>query len=141
MVAFPEMVITGYPPDDLLLKKSFVADANAALETIASTTSGIAAVIGFVDENNGRLYNAAALISDGNIKGVYRKHHLPNYGVFDERRFFSSGDEIVLAEIDGLTFGVTVCEDLWLENGPHVDCAAAGAQLVININASPVPRR
>lgn len=137
VVAFPEMVITGYPPDDLLLKKSFVADANAALETIASTTSGIAAIIGFVDHNNGRLYNAAALISDGKIRGVYRKHHLPNYGVFDERRFFSSGNEIVLAEIDGLTFGVTVCEDLWLENGPHVDCAVAGAQLVININASP----
>ncbi len=137
VVAFPELVITGYPPDDLLLKKSFVADANAALETIASSTFGIAAVIGFVDEYNGRLYNAAALISDGEIRGVYRKHHLPNYGVFDERRFFSSGNEIVLAEIDGLTFGVTVCEDLWLENGPHVDCALAGAQMVININASP----
>jgi NAD+ synthase (glutamine-hydrolysing) len=137
VVAFPELVITGYPPDDLLLKKSFVADAKAALETIASTTSGIAAVIGFVDEHNGRLYNAAALVSDGKIRGIYRKHHLPNYGVFDERRFFSTGNEIVLAEIDGLTFGVTVCEDLWLENGPHVDCALAGAQLVININASP----
>jgi NAD+ synthase (glutamine-hydrolysing) len=137
VVAFPELVITGYPPDDLLLKRSFVADANAALESIASTTTGIAAVIGFVDESNGRLHNAAALISDGRIRGVYRKQHLPNYGVFDERRFFSSGDEIVLAEIDGLTFGVTVCEDLWLENGPHVDCAAAGAQMVININASP----
>ena len=137
VVAFPELVITGYPPDDLLLKRSFVADANAALESIASTTSGIAAVIGFVDESNGRLHNAAALISDGKIRGVYRKQHLPNYGVFDERRFFFSGDEIVLAEIDGLTFGVTVCEDLWLENGPHVDCAAAGAQMVININASP----
>ncbi len=137
VVAFPEMVVTGYPPDDLLLKKSFIADSNAALETIASTTTGIAAVIGFVDHNNDRLYNAAALISDGRIAGIYRKHHLPNYGVFDERRFFSSGDEIVLAEIDGLTFGVTICEDLWLESGPHVDCAIAGAQLVINLNASP----
>ncbi|HEX2150333.1 MAG TPA: NAD+ synthase [Actinomycetota bacterium] len=137
VVAFPEMVITGYPPDDLLLKKSFIADGNSALQKIAESTSGIAAVIGFVDENNGRLYNAAALVCGGRIKGIYRKHHLPNYGVFDERRFFSSGDEIVLGEIDGLTFGVTVCEDLWLENGPHVDCAIAGAQMVININASP----
>ncbi|CAN5891856.1 NAD+ synthase [soil metagenome] len=137
VVAFPEMVITGYPPDDLLLKKSFIADNYAALQTIASTTTGIAVVVGFVDHKNGRLYNAVALISDGRIAGVYRKHHLPNYGVFDERRFFSSGDEIVLAEIDGLSFGVTVCEDLWLENGPHVDCAIAGAQLVINLNASP----
>jgi NAD+ synthase (glutamine-hydrolysing) len=131
------MVITGYPPDDLLLKKSFVADQNKALETIAGSTNGISAVIGFVDQSQGRLYNAAALVSEGQVKGVYRKHHLPNYGVFDERRFFSSGKEVVLAEIDGLTFGVTVCEDLWLENGPHVDCAAAGAQLIININASP----
>ena len=137
VVAFPEMVVTGYPPDDLLLKKSFVADQKQALEAIAASISGIAAVIGFVDQSNGRLYNAAALVSDGRIKGVYRKHHLPNYGVFDERRFFSSGKEVVLAEIDGLTFGVTVCEDLWLENGPHVDCAVAGAQLIININASP----
>lgn len=137
VVAFPEMVVTGYPPDDLLLKKSFVSDQNEALEAIAASIDGIAAVIGFVDESNGRLYNAAALVSDGRIKGVYRKHHLPNYGVFDERRFFSSGNEVVLAEIDGLTFGVTVCEDLWLENGPHVDCAVAGAQLIININASP----
>ncbi|HYN98186.1 MAG TPA: nitrilase-related carbon-nitrogen hydrolase, partial [Actinomycetota bacterium] len=137
VVAFPEMVITGYPPDDLLLKRSFIADGNAVLQSIAEFTSGIAAVIGFVDEQNGRLYNAAALVSEGRIKGIYRKHHLPNYSVFDERRFFSSGDEIVLAEIDGLTFGVTICEDLWLENGPHVDCAIAGAQMVININASP----
>lgn len=137
VVAFPEMVVTGYPPDDLLLKKSFIADSHAALEIIASTTTGIAALVGYVDHHNGRLYNAAALISDGRIAGVYRKHHLPNYGVFDERRFFSPGDEIVLAEIDGLTFGVTICEDLWLENGPHVDCAIAGAELVINLNASP----
>jgi NAD+ synthase (glutamine-hydrolysing) len=137
VVAFPEMVVTGYPPDDLLLKKSFIADQNKALETIAGSTVGISAVIGFVDQSHGRLFNAAALVSEGQIKGVYRKHHLPNYGVFDERRFFSSGKEVVLAEIDGLTFGVTVCEDLWLENGPHVDCAAAGAQLIININASP----
>src|SRR5688500_17704840 len=127
VVAFPEMVVTGYPPDDLLLKKSFIADQNRALEAIAASTHGIAAVVGFVDQSNGRLYNAAALVSDGRIMGVYRKHHLPNYGVFDERRFFSSGKEVVLAEIDGLTFGVTVCEDLWLENGPHVDCAVAGA--------------
>lgn len=137
VIAFPEMVITGYPPDDLLLKSSFVADSRAALDSIAASTMGISAVIGFVDRVNGRLYNAAALVGDGRVKGVYHKHHLPNYGVFDERRYFSSGDEVVLAEIDGLTFGVTVCEDLWLENGPHVDCAEAGAQLIININASP----
>lgn len=137
VVAFPELVITGYPPDDLLLKKSFQSDSRRALEKIASSTSGIAAIVGCVDERDGRLYNSAALVAGGRIKGIYHKHHLPNYGVFDERRFFSSGGDIVLAEIEGLAIGVTICEDLWLENGPHVECAAAGASIVININASP----
>jgi NAD+ synthase (glutamine-hydrolysing) len=85
----------------------------------------------------GRLFSAAAVLADGRIQGIYRKHHLPNYGVFDEKRFFTSGDEILLAKRGGALFGLTVCEDLWLEQGPHVACAAAGAGVVININASP----
>lgn len=137
IVAFPEMVITGYPPDDLLLRKAFRSDSRRALEDIAAATNGISALVGCLDEEDGRIYSAAALASDGRIKGIYRKHHLPNYGVFDERRFFSRGNEIVLGVLDGLTFGVTVCEDLWEENGPHAACAAAGASLLININASP----
>ncbi|HEX2054755.1 MAG TPA: NAD+ synthase [Actinomycetota bacterium] len=137
VVAFPELVITGYPPDDLLLKKSFLRDSRKALDDIAAATHGIAAVVGCADEKEGRLYNSAALLAGGQIKGMYHKHHLPNYGVFDERRFFVSGDDVVLAEIGELTLGITVCEDLWLENGPHTNCAAAGASMVVNINASP----
>ncbi len=137
VVTFPELVITGYPPDDLLLKKSFLADSRRSLEAIAASTSGIAVIVGCVDEQDGRLYNAAALLEGGQIKGMYHKHHLPNYGVFDERRYFSSGTDIVLVEVGEVTLGVTVCEDLWLENGPLVDCAAAGASIVINLNASP----
>jgi len=137
LVAFPELVISGYPPDDLLLKKSFLADGRRCLEEIAASTTGISAVVGCVDEQDGRLYNSAALLGNGRIKGMYHKHHLPNYGVFDERRFFTPGDDVILAEIDELTLGLTVCEDLWLENGPHADCAAAGASIVINLNASP----
>jgi NAD+ synthase (glutamine-hydrolysing) len=137
VVAFPELVVTGYPPDDLLLKRSFLRDSQKALEEIASATTGIAAVVGCAHLRDGRLFNSAALLAAGRIEGIYHKHHLPNYGVFDERRFFASGDDVVLAEIGELTLGITVCEDLWLENGPHTNCAAAGASMVININASP----
>ena len=137
LVAFPEMVITGYPPDDLLLRNSFLRDSRAALESLAASTHGITAVVGCVHSEGGRLYSAAALLAGGRIRAMYKKHHLPNYGVFDEKRFFTPGDEILLGRLGGATFGLTVCEDLWLEKGPHVACAAAGAGLVININASP----
>ena len=137
VVAFPELVITGYPPDDLLLKRTFLRDSRRALEEVAAAATGISAIIGCTDEKDDRIFNSAALCAGGRIKGMYHKHHLPNYGVFDERRFFEAGEDIVLAEVGELILGVTVCEDLWLENGPHVDCAAAGASIVININASP----
>jgi NAD+ synthase (glutamine-hydrolysing) len=137
IVAFPEMVITGYPPDDLLLKKSFLRDSRQALESLAPLCGGITAVVGCVHEEGGHLYSAAALVVGGQVRGIYKKHHLPNYGVFDEKRFFTSGDEILLGRLGGSLIGLTVCEDLWLEEGPHVACAAAGASLVININASP----
>ncbi|MEX2588351.1 MAG: NAD+ synthase [Actinomycetota bacterium] len=137
LVAFPELVITGYPPDDLLLSAAFVADSRRALESVAEATDGITAIVGCVDRSEGRLYSAAAFLTNGRVQGVYHKRHLPNYGVFDERRFFSRGSEVVLGSIDAVTFGVTVCEDLWVQNGPHRACAAAGASLVVNINASP----
>lgn len=137
LVAFPEMVISGYPPDDLLLKKSFLRDNRQALESLAASTYGIAALVGCVHTEGGHLYNAAALLANGGIQAIYKKHHLPNYGVFDEKRFFTPGEGILLGRLGGGLFGVTVCEDLWLEEGPHVACAAAGAGLVININASP----
>ena len=137
LVAFPELAVTGYPPEDLVLKPSFVRDNRAALEAVARTTHGIAAVVGFVDERGGRLFNAAALLADGAVQAVYHKHVLPNYGVFDERRWFSPGTGIVLGRIRGWTFGITVCEDLWAPDGPHAACAAAGANLVGVVNASP----
>ncbi len=137
LVAFPELVITGYPPEDLLLKRSFVDDNLAVLSEIGSSTSAIVAVVGFVDSEAGRLYNAAAVIADGQVRGVYRKHHLPNYGVFDEHRYFQPGDGLLLGQIGDLVFGVTVCEDLWADDGPHAGAASAGASLIININGSP----
>lgn len=137
VVALPELVITGYPPDDLLLKKCFLEDSQHALESIAKSTGSIAAVVGCVQCEHNRLYSAAALLHEGRIRAVYRKHCLPNYGVFDERRFFQPGRGLLIGKIAGLTLGITVCEDLWLENGPHVACVAAGAGMIININASP----
>lgn len=140
LVALPELVITGYPPEDLVLKPSFVNDNIAALNKIATETKGIAAIVGFMDSDENGVYNAAALIDDGEVKGVYRKHRLPNYGVFDEERYFEPGDRIVLGKIRDVVFGVTICEDVWSPAGPHVDCARAGARLVVNINGSPYHR-
>ncbi len=137
LVAFPELVITGYPPEDLLLKRSFVDDNLAVLREIGTSTSAIVAVVGFVDSEAGHLYNAAAVIADGRVRGVYRKHHLPNYGVFDEHRYFQPGAGLLLGQIGDLVFGVTVCEDLWADDGPHAGAASAGASLIININGSP----
>ncbi|MGH7425365.1 MAG: nitrilase-related carbon-nitrogen hydrolase, partial [Candidatus Methylomirabilales bacterium] len=141
LVALPELALTGYPPEDLLLKPSFVRENVRSLEALARSVSGIAAVVGFADPDGGRLYNAAALLAEGEIKGIYRKHHLPNYGVFDERRYFEPGEGILLGRLRGLVFGITICEDVWVELGPHTACAAAGAALVININGSPYHRR
>ena len=137
LVAFGELTIPGYPPEDLLLKRSFIADNRSALERVKRATSGIAAVVGFVDEVDGAIYNAAALIAHGEVVGIYHKQHLPNYGVFDERRYFTSGSDIVLAKIGELVFGVTICEDLWDQQGPHLAASKAGATLILNINASP----
>ncbi|MGH2690502.1 MAG: NAD+ synthase [Actinomycetota bacterium] len=137
LVAFPELAVTGYPPEDLVLKPSFVRDNRAALRAVARSAEGIAAVVGFVDERDGRLFNAAALLAEGGVRAVYHKQVLPNYGVFDERRWFTPGTGIVLGRIRGWTFGITVCEDLWAPDGPHAACAAAGANLVVVVNASP----
>jgi NAD+ synthase (glutamine-hydrolysing) len=137
LVAAPEMVVTGYPAEDLVLKPAFVADNLTALDEVARSAQGIAAVVGFVDRREGRLYNAAALLAGGKVQAVYHKHLLPNYGVFDERRWFSPGEGIVLGRVREVTFGITVCEDIWAPDGPHAACAAAGATLVVNINGSP----
>ncbi len=137
VAVFPELAITGYPPEDLLLKPGFVADNRAALERVAAGTGRCAAVVGFVDAGRD-LYNAAAVCADGKVHGVYRKRLLPNYGVFDEQRYFArSDDPAQLFVIGGVRVGVVVCEDAWSPDGPIADQAAGGAELIVNLNASP----
>jgi NAD+ synthase (glutamine-hydrolysing) len=140
LVAAPELVLTGYPPEDLVLKPSFVRDNVSVLEDLAQQTFGITAIVGYIQPEGEAIYNAAAVIADGEVKAVYRKHLLPNYGVFDEKRYFVPGDEIRLLDIHGVLVGVTICEDLWSTDGPHVRCADAGAELIVNVNASPYHR-
>lgn len=142
---FPELTIPGYPPEDLVLKPRFVADNVAALERFAAATSTTAAVVGFVEPGEGlttgsgfpTIYNSAAMCAAGRVVGTYRKQELPNYGVFDEKRYFTAGNEAPLWSIAGVTVGVSICEDLWIDAGPVRDLADAGAQFILNINASP----
>ena len=137
LAVFPELAITGYPPEDLLLKPGFIADNAAAVAKVAKATRQCAAVVGFVDVNLD-LYNSAAVCAGGGIKGVYHKRNLPNYSVFDEQRYFLSGEGAeALYLIGGTRVGVSVCEDAWDPTGPITAQAAAGAELVVNINASP----
>jgi len=137
LAVFPELSITGYPPEDLLLKPGFVNDNLVALEKLASRTGRCAAVVGFVDASRD-LYNAAAVCAFGAVQGVYRKRLLPNYAVFDEQRYFAPGAErLTLYVIGGARVGVTICEDAWAPTGPLADQAAGGAELVVNLSASP----
>ena len=136
LVLFPELVVTGYPPEDLLLKEHFLADARAAVERIAAQVDGPVAVLGY-PERAEDVYNAAAVCAGGAVRAVYRKVNLPNYGVFDEVRYFQSGESGALIEVDGVKVGLTVCEDIWLPGPPLVHEALAGARLILNISASP----
>ncbi len=137
LVLFPELVITGYPPEDLLLKEHFLAQARAAVERIAEQAQGIVAVVGF-PERAEDVYNAAAILADGAVQGIYRKVNLPNYGVFDEVRYFQEGPpDGALIEVDGVRVGLTICEDIWVPGRPLMSEALAGAQIVINVSASP----
>jgi NAD+ synthase (glutamine-hydrolysing) len=142
IVAFPELTITGYPPEDLVLKPSFVADNLAALDRVAQRSGSAAAFVGFVDhDGQGRLVNAVAVCADGEIKGRYHKRHLPNYAVFDEERYFEPGsDPLRLYRFGDLLVGVSICEDAWFADGPIRQLADGGADLVVNLNASPFHR-
>jgi NAD+ synthase (glutamine-hydrolysing) len=140
VVAFPELAVTGYPPEDLVLRRSFVEDNIAVLhQVIVPATKGMAVVVGFIDLDED-VYNAAAVICDGSLAGVYHKQLLPNYGVFDEMRYFQQGDRSPVFVIAGVECGVTVCEDIWYPDGPVRDQAVAGAEVIININGSPYHR-
>ncbi len=137
LAVFPELAITGYPPEDLLLKPGFVADNQVALGKVAQATERCVAVVGFVDERVD-LYDAAAVCAGGEVRGVYHKCNLPNYSVFDEQRYFAPGlGASNLFVIGGARVGVSVCEDAWDPTGPISAQAAAGAELMVNINASP----
>ncbi len=153
LVAFPELAITGYPPEDLLLKPRFIEDNRRALQEIVRQCRGLAAVVGYVSQSDGldpksarssvvpagahELYNAAAVIADQALITTYCKWYLPNYGVFDESRYFYPGRRLPLIRLRGTVVGVNICEDVWLPEGPTRFQAAAGAEVIVNINASP----
>jgi NAD+ synthase (glutamine-hydrolysing) len=139
LVLFPEMTLCGYPPEDLLLKSDFLQANREALESLAPSCERIAAVVGFADRSDD-VFNAAAVLHRGRVAGIYHKHHLPNYAVFDEKRYFQSGREPVVFHIDGIPFGVTICEDMWYPDGPHVLQAAEGAEILLCASASPFHR-
>ena len=138
IVVFPELALTGYPPEDLLLRASFIEENLSAWRDLARKISGITAVVGFVDRGkDGGTFNAAGIASGGRVRGVYRKMHLPNYGVFDEVRYFRRGKEPLLFKAGSSPIGVTICEDIWVRGGPLPREAKAGARLIINISSSP----
>ncbi|HSQ15735.1 MAG TPA: NAD+ synthase, partial [Candidatus Binatia bacterium] len=138
LVVFPEMVLPGYPPEDLLLRASFVEENLAAWREVAGSARGVTVVAGFVDRDpKGRVWNAAGVAKDGRALGVYHTMHLPNYGVFDEMRYFRRGTEPGIFPVGDARVGITICEDIWVRRGPVAREAKEGASLILNISASP----
>jgi len=137
IIAFPELAVTGYPPEDLLLKPDFIEDNLIAVDELAKSVSGITAIVGFVYREED-IYNSSAIIENGKIVAVYKKIYLPNYSVFDEERYFKHGSEYTIFKKGGLTFAVNICEDIWYADGPgKIQSLAGGAELIINISSSP----
>ena len=136
LVLFGELALTGYPPEDLLLREHFLADARSALEALAARTHGVVAVVGY-PERADDVYNSAAVLVDGAVHAIYRKIHLPNYGVFDEHRYFRSGSAGAVLPLGAHLLGLTICEDIWEPGPPATEEALAGATLILNISASP----
>jgi NAD+ synthase (glutamine-hydrolysing) len=136
VVLFPELAINGYPPEDLLLKTHFLAAGRRALGEVARAVRGMVALVGFA-EHAEDVYNSLAVLADGRVQAVYRKMYLPNYGVFDEHRYFQVGDAPAVIEVGGTTIGLTICEDIWEPGPPASDEALAGAEVIVNISASP----
>jgi len=136
IVVFPELTLTGYPPEDLLAKVHFIEDNIAALERVAEECSSVAAFVGFVDRSEGALHNAAALCATGEVAHVYRKRLLPNYGVFDEERYFEAGQAPLVVEVGGVRIAPTVCEDVWIP-GVAAEAARDDVDLIVNLSASP----
>lgn len=136
LVVFPELAVTGYPPEDILLKPQFIKDNITYLKKIAKKARDITAVVGFVDSKED-IYNAAAIINNGDVAGVYYKMFLPNYSVFDEERYFQKGTAPLNVILNDITIGIGICEDIWYPEGPARLQALAGAEVIVNINASP----
>ena len=136
LVLFPELMLTGYPPEDLLLKEHFLEAAQEALAAVAADAHGIVALVGF-PERSDDVYNALAVLVDGAVHAVYRKTLLPNYGVFDEQRYFQAGDDAVVVDLGDARIGLTICEDIWTPGHPAQEEALAGATLILNASASP----
>ena len=137
IITFPELSICGYPPEDLLFKDSFIQENLRRLDEIRKRTTQLVAIVGFVDKSKGQLFNSAAIIYEQKIIDIYHKIHLPNYGVFDEKRYFTGGKGFSLYELSGIRFGVNICEDIWIEDGVIAAQAKSGASLILTINASP----
>jgi NAD+ synthase (glutamine-hydrolysing) len=140
VVAFPELAVTGYPPEDLVLRRAFCEASRNAVATLAGQTQGLIAIVGFVDWERGDPYNAAANFADGAWVDTYHKRRLPNYGVFDEERYFAAGTRVPVYTAGEFTFGVSICDDIWFPGAPLDVIALGGAELCININASPYHR-
>jgi NAD+ synthase (glutamine-hydrolysing) len=136
VVLFPELVVTGYPPEDLLLRPGFIRAARRAVEGVSKASRGITALVG-APHLDADLYNACFVLAHGEVQSIYRKRYLPNYGVFDEDRYFAPGDDLLLLRFGEVVVGATICEDIWQPGPPATDLALAGAQLVANISASP----
>jgi NAD+ synthase (glutamine-hydrolysing) len=156
LVVLPELCLSGYPPEDLLFRHDFLNEVRDGLDSIAGEVEGVVALVGYPERIERRTpeepdpvidplpppaYNSLAVLADGEVLGAYRKIHLPNYGVFDERRYFEPGTDPAVLELDGVRVGLSVCEDLWVPGAPEVEEAAAGARLIVNASASPYARR
>ncbi len=136
VIVYPELSLTGYPPEDLLLRPAFIQEVEQSLEQLMGEVSDITLILGYPRRSGDLLFNAAGIIADGKIRGEYFKQLLPNYSVFDERRYFSPGTQACVQEIHGIQVGITICEDIWQPRSA-AQAAAAGAQLLVNLNASP----
>lgn len=137
LIAFPELAITGYPPEDLLLVGKFVEENINILRKLSKQVQGISVIVGFVEKMSDKLFNSATFLAEGEIKGIYHKMLLPNYGVFDEKRYFHPGDKPVVWHCRGIPFGISICEDIWHKEGPTVKQKELGAKFSVVINASP----
>ncbi len=135
-IVFPELCLSGYPPEDLLLRPHFLEDVEHALHELAGQIAGITAIVGFPERGEGLPANSAAVLRDGRVQAIYRKQILPNYGVFDEKRYFQPGQDTLVFDLDGVPTGLCLCEDVWAA-GPVERAAAAGARLMLALNASP----